>query len=261
MARHSISAERNRPPDGYGQAQTRAEEIVAQYRSHEARLTRKLRGVMVFVAVAAAFIVYAVLAGDAAHAGVAIVGTLTCLGAGGRVRERRNKLRQLLESGEAGEIARRTAATESGERPAGPRPLFSQQFCRVSQGLAGGRLQAGQVPPVFLVVVRDFQLVVVQAPIIPFMRGPVAAVEVLRPRRQYLGACTALRVGGQLWIFDFSGVYNAEHGIGFLRQVLLFGSFRKSVRRGREINDRFVAALLYSGASAALDPAASAAPV
>jgi hypothetical protein len=251
MARHSTRAAGRGPLDGVAQGRTRAEEIMEEYRGQEARLTRRLRWVMVLVAAAAAFVVYAVLAGDASHAGAAIAGTLTCLAAGGQVRARRNKIRGLLESGGAGEIARRTAAAESGARPAGPRSLFSQQYCRVSRGVAGGRLQAGPVPPVFLVVVRDFQLVVVEAPSIPFMNAPAAAVQVLRPRRQYLGAATALQVGGQLWVFDFSGVYSAEQRAGFLRQMLAFGSVRGSVGRGREINDRFVAALLDSGASAA----------
>lgn len=251
MARHSTRAARQGPPGGRAQARTRAEEVMQEYRDQEARLTRRLRGVMVLVAAAVAFIGYAVYAGDAAHAGAAIAGTLTCLAAGRQVRSRRNKVRELLENGVAGEIARQTAAAETGPGPAGPPSLFSQQYCRVSRAAAGGRLQAGQVPPVFLVIVRDFHLVVVQAPRTPFMDAPVAAIEVLRPLRQHLGAGTALRVGGQLWMFDFSGVYNAEQRAGFLRQVLAFGSLRESVRRGREVNDRFVSALLQSGAIAA----------
>jgi len=251
MASHSTRAARQRPLDGRAQAPTRAEEIMEEYRAQEARLTRRLRWVMVLVAAAAAFIVYAVSAGDASHAGGAIAGTLTCLAAGGQLRARRNKVRRLLESGAAREIAQRTAAAEAGPRPAGPPSLFSQQYCRVTQAAAGGRLQAGPVPPVFLVVIRDFQLAVVQAPRIPLMNAPVAAIEILKPRRQYLGAGTALRIGGRLWVFDFSGVYNAEQRAGFLRQLLGFGSLRASVRQGREINDRFVTALLNSGASAA----------
>jgi hypothetical protein len=107
------------------------------------------------------------------------------------------------------------------------------------------------VPSVFLVIVRDYQLVVVQAPRIPFMDAPVEAIQILPPRRQYLGAGTALRVGGQLWVFDFSGAYNAERQAGFLRQLFASGSLRESVRRGREINDFFVTALLESGAKTA----------
>jgi hypothetical protein len=109
------------------------------------------------------------------------------------------------------------------------------------------------VPPVFLVVVRDLRLVVVQAPGIPVLNAPVAAIQILKPRRQYLGACTAFRAGDQLWVFDFSGVHNAGQRAGSLRQLLGLGSLRESVRRGREINERFVNALLDSGTSAAPD--------
>jgi hypothetical protein len=264
MVRHSTHVAWQGPLDGRAQTRSRAEEIMEEYRSQEARLTRRLRWVMVLAASAAAFIVYAVSAGDApaSHAGAAIAGTLILLAAGGQVRATRNKVRRLLESGAAWEIAQRTAAAEeAGPRPPGPGPLFSQQYCRVTRTAAGGRLQAGPVPPAFLVVVRDLRLVVVQAPGIPIMNAPVAAIQILKPRRQYLGAGTALRAGDQLWMLDFSGVHNAGQRSGFLRQLLGLGSLRQAVRLGREINDRFVSALLDSGASAAPDAGADAALV
>jgi hypothetical protein len=259
MARHSTHVAWQGPLDGCAQARDRAEEVMEEYRGQEARLTRRLRWVMALGAAAAAFIVYAISAGDASHAGAAIAGTLILLAAGGQVRATRNKIRRLLESGAAREIAQRTAAVEeAGPRPDVPRSLFSQQYCRVSRAAAGGRLQAGPVPPAFLVVVRDLRLVVVQAPGIPVMNAPMAAIQILKPRRQYLGAGTALRVGGQLWMFDFSGVHNAGQRAGFLRQLLGIGSLRQAVRQGREINDRFVSALLDSGARAAPDADADA---
>ncbi len=228
------------PPD--------AESVMQRYREQESRLTNRLRLLTALVVAAAALIVYAVSAGDALHATAAITGTLVCLGGAAQTRTARNRARQLLESGAAETIAHHIA--EAGRRPAGAPPLFAQQYCMVNRQFAGGRMQAGPVPPVFLVVVRDSQLAVMQSPATPVMRVPAADTQIATPKLQRrFGTITTLRIAGQLWGFDFSRVSLAEQHAGFLRQAFTLGSPRKSFRRGREINDRFIAALLQSGAS------------
>jgi hypothetical protein len=229
---------------------SRAEKVLRQYRRAEARLTRRLRVTVAVAIAAAAFIVYAVGAGSGSSAAVAVAGTLTCLGAAGQIRASRNRVRRLLETGEAGKIARRVAAADASPQPADP-PLFSQRCCRFSRTSGGGRLQAGPVPPVYLVVVRDTRLIVIEPPATPVMAAPAEAVEILPPRRQYLGASTALRISGQTFVADFTGVYHGERHAGFLRQAFTPGSISKSLRRGREVNDRFVNALLAAGATRA----------
>jgi hypothetical protein len=221
-----------------------------RYREQETRLTHRLHGLIFVVVAAAAFLGYAVRDGYALHSSTATatVGTLTCLAGALQVRASRNRVRQLLRSGEAGKIAQRIAEP-AAPQPAGFPPLFAQQYCRVNRTSVGGRLQAGQVPPAFQVTVRDKWLTVTEAPFIPVLRAAAAEIQILAPRRQHLGACTALRLDGQTWVVEFSGVYNAERHAGFLRQALTFGSLRKSIRRGREVNDRFTTALLASGAS------------
>ena len=233
-------------------ASTSARSVMRRYREQERRLTSRLRLLTVFVVAAAAFIIYAVSAGGAAPSSVsaAIAGTLVCLGATAQTRTARNRVRQLLQSGAAENIANRMAETEAAPRPVGALPLFSQQYCMVNRQFAGGRLQAGPVPPMFLVVVRDSQITVTQAPATPVMRIPAANTRIATPKLQRrFGTSTTLQIAGQPWGFDFTRVYLAEQHAGFLRQIFTFGSLRKSLRRGREINDRFVAALLESGAS------------
>jgi hypothetical protein len=237
-----------RASGGQLDAPPNAESVMQQYREQESRLTGRLRLLTVLVVAAAAFIVYAISVGEALHATGAIAGTLVCLGGAAQTRTARNRVRQLLKSGAAETIAHRVA--EASRRPADAPPLFSQQYCMVNRQFAGGRLQAGPVPPVFLVVVRDSQLAVMQAPATPVMRVPAADTQISTPKLQRrFGTITTLRIAGQLWGFDFSRVYLAEQHAGSLRQAFTLGSPRKSFRRGREINDRFVAALLESGAS------------
>ena len=111
---------------------SRAEEVLGQYRRTEARLTRTLRAITAAAIAAAAFIAYAVSAGGSgSSAAAAIAGTLTCLGAARQVRASRNRIRRLLETGQAGKIARRVAAAGASPQPADP-PLFSQRCCRFS---------------------------------------------------------------------------------------------------------------------------------
>jgi hypothetical protein len=239
-------------PTGFTSVQqdtsTRGEAVIQQYRGQEARLTRRLRWLIVVVVLAAAASVWAISAGDAVHAGAVIAGTLLCLSAAGQTRAARNRVRQLLESGAADKIAHRIAETSADPRLAGPQPLFSQQYCRVNRQFAGGRMQAGPGLPMFQVIVQDSLLVVIQAPATPVMRVPVPNVQLATPKLQRkLGTVTTLRIGDQLWGFDFSAVYLAERGAGFARQMFSFGSPRKSTRRAREITQRFVTALMQSG--------------
>lgn len=226
----------------------RSDEVIQQYRRQEVRLTRRLRWLTVVVVLAAAVAIFAISAGDALNSGPVIAGTLLCLGAAGQTRAARNRVRQLLESGDAEKIAHRIARGEADPRSAGAQPLFSQQYCRVNRQFAGGRMQAGPAPAMFLVVVKDSLLTVIQAPATPVMRIPIPSIQIATPKLQRkLGTLTTLRIGDQLWGVDFSGVYLAERRAGFARQMFSFGSPRKSTRRAREINARFVPALMESG--------------
>jgi len=239
-----------RTPTGQPGGTRSAESVMQMYRRQEKRLTRRLRWAVVVIVAGFAFIAFAISDGvGTVHAMTAIAASLTLVAAAGRIRQSRNRLRQLLRSGEAEKIAHRVAEAAGNPQQVGPPPLFSQQYCRVSRTTARGRAQAqpGQVPPVYLVTVRPGWLTVTETPATPVMRVPATEVQMLAPRRQYFGSCTAIRFHGQTWVVDFTGVYFAERGIGFLRQTLTFGSPRRTYRRGREINDRFVSALLAAG--------------
>jgi hypothetical protein len=133
--------------------------------------------------------------------------------------------------------------------------LFKQQYVRVNRQAAGGRLQAGPGLAMFLVIVRDSALIVIQAPATPVMQVPAYSIQIATPKLQRrLGTVTTLRIGEQHWGFDFTAIYQAERGFGFLRRVFSFGSIRRSTSRAREINKRFVAALIESGTSQVLRP-------
>jgi hypothetical protein len=227
----------------------RADEVVQRYRQQETRLTRRLRGLMVIVVIAAAASIYAISVGDGLQIGPVLAGMLLCLGVAGQARAARNRVRQQLESGEAQRIGQNIARAEADPRPGQP-ALFQQQYCRVNRQMAGGRLQAGPAPAMFMVIVRDSLLTVIQAPATTVMRIPAAEIQITTPKLQRkLGTVTTLRIGEQLWGFDFTAVYQAERGVGFVRQIFTLGSIRKSARLAREINKRFVAALVESGAT------------
>ena len=82
------------------------------------------------------------------------------------------------------------------------------------------------------------------------MQVPVAGIRIATPGLQRkFGTLTTLRIGEQVWGVDFGGVYQAERHANALRQLFSFGSLRKSMGRARELNSRFVAALLESGAA------------
>jgi len=229
---------------------TPADEVIQQYRGQEARLTRRLRWLTGLVVVSVAVSIYAISAGDALHTSTVIAAALLCLGAAGQTRVARNRAREQLKSGDAERIATRIAQAQADPYVAGEPAMFKQQYCRVNRQMAGGRLQAGPGMPMFMVVVRDALLTVLQAPASPVMRVPVASVQIATPKLQRrLGTVTTLRIGDQFWGFDFTAVYQAEKGVSFMRQVFSLGSPRKSTRLAREINKRFVGALLESGAS------------
>jgi hypothetical protein len=132
-------------------------------------------------------------------------------------------------------------------------PAFWQQFCTVTQVTAGGNLNIRPRRAVFGVQVADGQLFVIEAPAVPVFRIPVSAVKIAAPgSRREIGAGSFLRIDGQLWSVQFGSVYQAEaaragkHRV--LRAFFRAGAPGKSIRRGREINQRFVAALLDAGA-------------
>ena len=231
---------------------TRADEVIQQYRGQEARLTRRLRWLTGLVVVAVAVSIYAISAGDAPHTGTVIAAALLCLGAAGQTRVARNRVREQLKSGDAEKIATRIAHAQANPRPVGEPAMFRQQYCRVNRQMAGGRLQAGAGMAMFMVVVRDTLLTVIQAPATPVMQVPASSIQIATPKLQRrLGTVTTLRIGEQFWGFDFTAVYQAEKGVSFMRQMFSLGSPRKSTRLAREINKRFVAALVESGASQA----------
>lgn len=233
-----------------GTTTTRADEVIKQYRGQEARLTRRLHWLTGIVVVAVGVSIYAVSAGDALHTGTVIAAALLCLGAAGQTRVTRNRVRDQLKSGDAERIATRIAQAQANPHIGGEPAMFKQQYCRVNRQMAGGRLQAGPGMAMFMVVVRDALLTVIQAPATPVMRVPVSSIQIATPKLQRrLGTVTTLRIDDQLWGFDFTAVYQAEKGVGFMRHMFSLGSPRKSTRLAREINKRFVAALVESGAT------------
>jgi hypothetical protein len=132
-------------------------------------------------------------------------------------------------------------------------PAFSQQFCEVNRVTEGGNLQPGMPWVDFIVRIVGGRLTVTEAPVIPVFSVPADEVRIATPRWQrQIGTSSTLRVAGQLWSVQFSRVYLAEAARtcrgGFARMMFAAGTGRKSIRRGREINARFTATLLASGA-------------
>ena len=133
-------------------------------------------------------------------------------------------------------------------------PAFSQQFCEVSRVDADGYLQPGLPGVDFLVRIVGGWLTVIEMPVIPVFSVPADEVQITTPLWQRkIGTGSVLRLAGQLWSVQFVRVHQAEAARdgrdGFLRMMFTSGTARKSVRRGREINERFTAALLAAGAA------------
>jgi hypothetical protein len=132
-------------------------------------------------------------------------------------------------------------------------PAFSQQFCEFSRVTEEGNLQPGMPWVDFIVRIVGGRLTVIEAPVIPVFSVPADEVQITTPRWQrQIGTSSILRVAGQLWSVQFSRVHLAEAARadrgGFARMMFAAGAARKSIRRGREINACFTAALLASGA-------------
>ena len=133
-------------------------------------------------------------------------------------------------------------------------PAFSQQFCEVSRVDADGYLQPGLPGVDFLVRIVGGWLTVIEMPVIPVFSVPADEVQITTPLWQRkIGTGSVLRLAGQLWSVQFVRVHQAEAARdgrdGFPRMMFTSGTARKSVRRGREINERFTAALLAAGAA------------
>ncbi len=133
-------------------------------------------------------------------------------------------------------------------------PAFSQQFCEVSRVDANGNLQPGLPGADFLVRIAGGWLTVIEIPVIPVFSVPADEVQVTTPLWQRkIGTGSMLRLAGQLWWVEFVRVHRAEAARdgrdGFFRMAFTAGAARKAVRRGREINARFTAALLAVGAA------------
>jgi hypothetical protein len=136
-------------------------------------------------------------------------------------------------------------------------PAFSQQFCEVSRVDADGYLQPGLPGVDFLVRIVGGWLTVIEMPVIPVFSVPADEVQITTPLWQRkIGTGSVLRLAGQLWSVQFVRVLRAEAARdgrdGFLRMMFTSGTARKSVRRGREINERFSTALLAAGAADAV---------
>jgi hypothetical protein len=148
--------------------------------------------------------------------------------------------------------------TQTRHRVPAPRqesapPAFSQQFCEVGRLDANGNLQPGLPGVDFLVRIAGGWLTVIEIPVIPVFSVPADEVQIATPLWQRkIGTGSTLRLAGQLWSVEFVRVYRAEvtHADreGFLRRMFTAGTSRRAVDRGREINARFTAALLASGA-------------
>ena len=252
-------------PGGWGQepgswypGQARAALVPGQYRQLRARTTRAIALLGVFaVAILAALIAgfgrYSVSSGALAASALLLTAARI-----GQLRSRRRRLVSL-----AGDVApqyaqpaARPAAADYGPSAArGPqgRPAFSQQFCSVTRVTAGGNLNTGMPAAEFLVRISAGRLVT-EAPGYPGLHRPARQVEITTPRWQRkIGAGSILRLGGQLWSVQFNKVYQAEAAQasrgGALRVMVTAGAPWRSIRRGREINERFTAALLASGAA------------
>jgi hypothetical protein len=187
-----------------------------------------------------------------------------------QLQSRRRRIAGMTSTPEAGGSRR---AQHAGSpvpagygRPAAPGARasaeFSQQFCSVTRATAGGNLNAGIPDTAFLVRIADGWLSVIEAPAIPVFRVPASEVQITTPRWQRkIGTGTILGIGGQLWSVQFGSVYQAEAahagGGGAIRAMFSAGAPRRSLRRGREINERFTAALLTAGA---IDTSATHAP-
>ena len=133
-------------------------------------------------------------------------------------------------------------------------PAFSQQSCEVSRVDASGNLQPGLPGVDFLVRIFGGWLTVIEIPVIPVFSVPADEVQIATPLWQRkIGTGSILRLAGQFWSVEFVRVHQAEvtraNRGGFLRMMSAAGTARKAVHRGREINERFTAALLDAGAA------------
>jgi hypothetical protein len=250
------------PTMGYGQpgvAVTAA--VPEQYRRLRARTTRKMVFCGLLTCAALVFLVagfghYSASAG-ALGASVLLVNVVRIF----QLLSRRKRIASMTGTPEAGGPWRARHAgspaptgygmpTATGAQAAAE---FSQQFCSVTRVTAGGNLNAGIPDADFLVSITGDWLSVTQAPAIPVFSVPASEVQITTPRWQRkIGTGSILGIGGQLWSVQFGSVYRAEAAHagrgGAIRAMLSAGAPRQSLRRGREINERFTAKLLTAGA-------------
>lgn len=132
-------------------------------------------------------------------------------------------------------------------------PLFSQRFCSVVPYRADGVLVAGRKMHGCLVQILDGDLFIIAGNHL-VDRAPVSSVQLDTPALQRkVGGGTLLRMNGNQWAIDFGNVGTAEiiSGGGAWRKVrVAFGAGTfKNVKRARQVNREFVAALLGEGAA------------
>lgn len=132
-------------------------------------------------------------------------------------------------------------------------PLFSQRFCSVVPYQAGGALVAGRKLPSCLVQVTDGELVIIVSNEV-VDRAPVAGVQLDTPALQRkVGGGTFVRMNGNQWAIDFGRCGMAElfssGGAGTKLRMAFGGGTIKTIKRARELNREFTAALLREGAT------------
>ena len=131
--------------------------------------------------------------------------------------------------------------------------IFSQAYCAVARTTSGGNIKvgAGYYPCTVEVTSHAVSLA---AGTLRIDHAPPAAVRIITPGWQRrVGAGTIIAMNGEQWSIDFGKVYQQERieagKRGFLRTLFSTGAPRKSLRRARELNEAFTAALLAAGAT------------
>lgn len=132
--------------------------------------------------------------------------------------------------------------------------VFSQPYCVVSRATPGANLKKGAGYSPCTVEVTDHGLTFTTETGARIEHAAAGSVQIITPgwgRR--VGAGTAVAMNGGQWVIDFGMVYRRERVAagkpGFFRILFGTGAPRKSLRRARELNHDFTAALLAAGAS------------
>ena len=131
-------------------------------------------------------------------------------------------------------------------------PRFSQAGCHVTpvRGGVGFAPKSGYC----LVLIDDGRLAIVQPPGTLVDGAPVSGVELTTPALQRrVGTATFVRMNGHQWAIDFYYAAQAERlrsgGTGRTISVFFGFGWLASARLARQLNRRFVGALVEQGAA------------